>query len=155
MSATKTTGQPKPVNRLCALLMILMLILQFTPYWHYGEENAASASISSYVWFPHNNTDLNTHLKAIEPNHWVNDIVVIAVPILLLCAVGAVLCLSRSHSLLALLCPISTGLIGLIGYPCTLSLRAGAWGLHVLVCAAMLALGLYGIIAARNAAAKD
>lgn len=154
MSVTEATGKLKLFNRLCALVMAAMLVCQFTPYWHFGEGNAQSVSISSYVWFPDNCTALNAYLKTVEEGHMVNNIVMIAVPVLLLCAIGTVLCLLRSDSLLTLLFPVVAGLVGVIGYPLTASLRAGSWGLHVVLCAAMLAMGLYGMMASRKDAAK-
>ena len=37
----------KLFNILCAVVMAVLLVLEFTPYWHYGEgEEAASASMS-------------------------------------------------------------------------------------------------------------
>lgn len=98
MSAHDVSKSLKLLNRLSALLMVVMLILQFTPFWHFGESGAQTASISSYVWFPDNHTDLNAYLKTVEEGHWVNSIVIVAVPMLLLCAIGTVLCLRASDS---------------------------------------------------------
>lgn len=155
MSVPDTAKSLKLINRLSALLMVVMLILQFTPFWHFGEGGAQTVSISSYVWFPDNHTDLNAYLKTVEEGHWVNSIVVVAVPMLLLCAIGAVLCLRASDSRLTLLFPVAAGLVGLIGYLGTASLRAGAWGLPVVVCAAMLLLGLCGLVGCRKKKAAE
>ena len=48
----------------CAVLMLAVLVLQFTPYWHIGEgEEQQNVSIGAYVWFPTDHKEVDTYMK--------------------------------------------------------------------------------------------
>ncbi len=49
------TGRTRLCNMVCALLTLCFLVLQFTPFWHYGKE---SMSINGYVWLDFQNTEI-------------------------------------------------------------------------------------------------
>lgn len=52
-------------NCLAALLMVLVLVLMFVPYWDMGtEDKPVTASIHAYIWFPNDQAKLNTAIKA-------------------------------------------------------------------------------------------
>jgi len=50
-------------NLICALLMIILLVLHFAPFWTYGE-NGETASIQGYVWFPTDHGALEKYIQA-------------------------------------------------------------------------------------------
>lgn len=116
----------KRCNRLSALLMALLLILQFVPYWHYGEGDALSASINGFVWFPHHHDALTEELTAQHKGYSINPIAWTTVGLFVLCAAGAVLCLYKSHASPCAMLPLLAGLLGLGGYLSTPALRAGS-----------------------------
>ena len=45
----KKKGSVKGLNLVCAVLMAVLLALQFVPFWTVED---SQVSISSYVWFP-------------------------------------------------------------------------------------------------------
>lgn len=117
----------KLCNRLSALLMALLLILQFVPYWHYGEGDALSASINGFVWFPDDHQGLTQQLTAQHADYSINPIAWTTVGLFLLCAVGTVLCLYKSHASSCAILPVMAGLLGLFGYLSTPAFQSGAW----------------------------
>ena len=51
-------------NCLAALLMALVLVLMFVPFWDLGtEDKPVTASICSYIWFPKDNVKVTTAIK--------------------------------------------------------------------------------------------
>lgn len=51
-------------NCAAALIMVLVLVLMFVPFWNLGTpEKPVSASICSYIWFPKDNIKLTTAIK--------------------------------------------------------------------------------------------
>ncbi len=129
-----------------AILMVILLVLQFTPFWHYGEAGE-SCSISGYVWFPSDQKALESWLGTQAENHDLNSFVGMPILILLLSAVGAVICMIKPDAGAAPLLPAACGLAGIIGYLTTPALKLGAgWAWHLLICIALLALGVYGLM---------
>lgn len=130
----------------CAVLMIVLLVVQFTPFWHYGEAGE-SCSISSYVWFPSDHKELETWLGEQDGAHDLNSFVGMPILILVLSAAGAVICLIKPDKGASALLPAVCGAAGMIGYLTTPALKLGAgWAWHLLICVALLALGVYGIV---------
>lgn len=137
----------KLCSRIAAILMALMLGCQFLPYWHYGAEDAMAASVNGYVWFPHHHVELSDELKAAEEGYSINGVAYPSVLILILCALGAVVGLWKSDSMLACLLPTGCGAFGLWAYLTTSAMKAGSlWWLHVLLLAGMLAMGVLSFI---------
>ena len=135
----------KLCSRVAAVLMIVMLGCQFLPYWNDGA--GQSASVNSYVWFPHDNEWVTGQLKAAEEGYSINSVAYPTVLILLLSAIGAVVCLWKSDSMLACLFPTVCGGYGLAAYLTTAALKAGGlWWLHVLVLAGVLVAGVAGFV---------
>ena len=114
----------------CALVLVLLLITQFVPFWQDGE---MSASISSYVWFPEDSKAVTTYLK----NYLGSDFTVgnmVAGPVVLLVgsAVSLFMCLFMQKQWIAPIITAVTGLAGTIGYLATPALQLGSlWGLHL------------------------
>lgn len=144
----KLKGNAKMFNGICAVLMAVLLVLQFVPFWHFadGEEQAA-VSISSYIWFPADNDGVDDYLSAAIEDHSINDMLVTPILLLVLCAVGVVFCLIKSRNPFALLLPLASGFVGTVGYLTTPALQmGGAWVLHLLVSILLLAAAAAGFV---------
>ena len=140
----------KALNIAAACLMILMLVLQFTPFWQYPllssktEQTEKTVSIQGYVWFPDNHKDLDKALRAQteDPSFKVGKIVGMPILELVLCTVGAVFCFLRSKYSLTLLFPIAAGATGIYGY-LKPAFRVGTlWTVHFSYCVLLLAAGI-------------
>lgn len=128
-------------NIVCAVLMVILLVLQFMPFWTYGEEEAMTSSIQGYIWFPTEKGDLENYLQAqTSPEFTINDILVMPIVVLVAGAVGVVLCLIKPDNMLVSLLPAACGLVGIWGYLSKAAFRLGAnWQLHLVLCIAILA----------------
>lgn len=144
MSAYETKG--KTCNRVAALLMALLLILQFVPYWHYGEGEALSASVNGYVWFPYHHQELTAQLAAQGTGHYINDVAYPMVGVFVLCVLGTLFCLWKSGSALSAVLPVMAGALGLFGYLSAPAFQAGGWyWQHVLLFVLMIVMGVCAI----------
>lgn len=141
----------KLCNRISALLMALMLILQFLPYWHYGEEDALSASINGFVWFPHHHAGLTEQLTAQNADYSINPVAYTTVGLFVLSVLGAVFCLRESDSALCAIFPVTAGLLGLTSYLSTPAFQAGAWRwVHVTLFVLMVVTGIAAVVLRRS-----
>ena len=133
-------------NGLCALLMIVLLVLQFVPYWYYAPENG-SCSISGYVWFPTDHKELESWISAQAEGYDLNGFVGAALLVFFSAAVGTVFSLfQRKNGWPAVLTTVC-GAVSLCVYLFNAAFRLGSFRLlHVLVCAAVLALGVYSLV---------
>lgn len=132
-------------NVICALLLMILLVMQFTPYWQYGEAGE-SCSIGSYVWFPSDHKDVETWLNGQIEDFDLNGFVGMPVLLLALSAVGAVLCLIKPDKGWTALLPTLCGAAGTIAYLTDAALKLGSgWAWHLLICIVLLALGIYGL----------
>lgn len=112
----------------CAVLLAVLLVLQFTPFWSFedgGEQ--MQVSIGSYIWFPANNDALEDYLSAQIDDHSINDILVPPILVLVLSAVGLVLCVVKARLLPVLLLPLACGIAGMAGMAMP-AMQLGAWG---------------------------
>lgn len=134
-------------NIVCAVLMLALLICQFMPFWHFGETGEETASIQGYVWFPSDHGDLEKYLETINPDHDINDVLLMPILELALCAVGFCLCLIKANVAWMSAFPVAAGLIGIWGYLGKVVFRAGGnWVLHLILCIAILALGCVALV---------
>ena len=134
------------IHIFCAVLMAILLILQFTPFWHYGEAGE-SCSIGSYVWFPSDCKALETWLCDQIENHDLNRFVGMPILMMALIAVGAVLCLIKPEQGITAVLPTLCGAAGIICYLTVPALKLGSsWAWHLLICIALLALGVIGLV---------
>ena len=134
----KKSGTVKGLNLLCAVLCAVLLVLQFVPFWAEGD---GQVSIGGYIWFPSDHKTLDSQLTAEIEGYSIGDAVPLAVLLLVLSAVGIVLCILKMNNALSALVPLVCGLIGTFGYLLQPAYRMGAgWQLHCLVCVAMAAL---------------
>lgn len=134
------------VNVLCAVLMAILLFLQFVPFWQYGEAEE-SCSISSYIWFPSDHKELESWLTSQAKNHDLNSFVGMPILVLVLCAVGTIFCLVKADQGWAMLFPLACGVAGSVTYLTTPALQLGAgWTWHLLLCIVLAALSVGGLV---------
>lgn len=129
------------MNIVCAVLMLALLVMQFTPFWQYGEDGA-TASIGGYIWFPTENAEVESYLKANVDGFAIDQLVAVAVLILVLSAAGAALCLIKPQMAVTPVVTMACGLLGMYAYLAKPALRLGMhWGLYLALCAGMILLG--------------
>lgn len=134
-------------NLIAAILMIVLLVLQFLPFWQYGEAQEHAVSFQGYIWFPTNHAELETSFKeATDSNYLVNSILPMALLVLFVGAIGAVLCVMKSDEPWVGVFPVACGAAGLWGFLTKVVYRMGTnWQLHAAVCVALILVGAAGI----------
>ena len=94
-------------NVVCVILMAVLLILQFTPFW---ELNGQQISIGGYIWFPTDHEDLTAHFReVVAPDFKVDSLVLSSLIQLLLPAVGIGLLIYNRESLYIPVCAAVCG----------------------------------------------
>ena len=134
------------INVCCAALMAILLFLQFVPFWYYGEAGETS-SISSYIWFPSDHKELESWLTSQAENHDLNSFVAMPILTLVLSAIGTIFCLMKAQNGWTALLPATCGTVGTLTYLTSPALQLGSgWTWHLLLCIAVGALGVVGLI---------
>jgi len=125
-----------PLNILCVVLMVLLLVLQFLPFWSYGEP-AETASISDYIWWPEDHKSLEKHMQGqFGKDFHVWEIVGMPCGVLAFGVLGILFCLIKPRNPLCTFLPLACGGIGLWGYLCKPAFQLGVnWQLHAALCA--------------------
>ncbi len=133
-------------NLICAVLMVFLLVLQFTPFWSFGED-AETASIQGYVWFPTDHGSLEKYIEeATGSKHDINSILAMPILVLLLGAAGSLLCLIKHDQIWTAAFPVACGACGMWGYLSKAAFRLGTnWPFHLVLCIAMFVVGLLSI----------
>lgn len=133
------------LNYLLAVLMLLMIILQFTPFWHY---NGESSSISRYIWLDTSNTQLSSWLGSqIGKQVKVDDILAVPVLLLVVGAVGTVFCVVQASNPFMAIFPAVCGALGILGYLINPVFRLGSnWILHFVLFIVMLLVAAFAIV---------
>ena len=94
-------------NAACAILMVALLILQFTPFWELGGQQI---SIGGYIWFPGSHEELTAHFQEIvAPDFKVDSLVLSSLIQLLLPAAGIGLLIYNRESIFV---PVCTAVCG-------------------------------------------
>ncbi|MBR5547182.1 MAG: hypothetical protein IKU70_09435 [Clostridia bacterium] len=134
------------VNVICAVLMAILLVLQFVPFWHYGEAGE-SCSISGYIWFPSDHKELESWLISQAEDHDLNSFVGMPILVLVLSVVGSIFCLLKADQNWVGLFPLACGAAGAVAYLTIPALRLGVgWTWHLLLCIVLAVLGGYGLM---------
>jgi len=128
----------------CGGLMLLLLILQFVPFWNVDGQGI---SISTYIWFPTNHPEVTSYMKGeLGDSFAVNQIVLMPVIHLVACVVGMILCLMKKPVPVWILAVIA-GVAGIFGFAAGAAFRLGsAWVLHLLICIVLLVAGIYTLL---------
>lgn len=136
---------------ICAALILIMLILQFTPFWTYEtEDGSASCSINGYVWMPDCHADTTEYLQSAlgDSSFSVNNVYAFPAAQLAFLLVGLAFCLIKPDTPVGPLAGIAAGAFGAAGYMTRTALRLGsAWSLHLLVSVAIILMGVVAIVA--------
>lgn len=141
----KTRLPIRVMNIVCALLALALIVLQFIPYWHFGEGEAAS--ISGYIWMPSDHNDLAKYFEeSLGEKVDINNELGTPILVLVLGLAAAGLCCWKPQGMLPSLCGAAQGLAGVVGYLSSPVLRLGSlWGLHLALSIALLAWGVAGL----------
>ena len=156
---TRKASNLTPIlNVICAVLMLVLLVLlvlQFMPFGTYGDP-ATPVSIQGYIWFPGDHTGLDKALKeSVSADYSINDVLLMPILTRVLGAVGIVLCLIQSDNPFVSLLPAACGLAGTWGYLTGAAFHVGSgWVFHLILCIALLALGLISLISLLSARQK-
>lgn len=144
---TNLTTRHTVLNLTCALVMLVLLVLQFMPFWTYGEP-AQSVSIQEYIWFPGNHTGLDKVMQAtLYSDYKIDDILLMPILTLVLGAAGIVLCIFKADNPFVSLLPTACGAVSALGYLTHSAFQTGSnWTLHLLVCIILFVLGLVSLI---------
>ncbi len=128
----------KIFNIITIILMGVLLVLHFMPFWSY---DGISTSIQSYIWFPTDHAPLESYIAGqVGSDYQINDILLMPILVLLLTVIGIILCIAKSDITFVSLIPLACGLVGVWGYLFQPAFQLGTnWVLHLLVCVAMIA----------------
>ena len=132
-------------NFICAALSLLIIILQFTPFWNF---DGGSLSISSYIWFPSDHTDLTAYLTAeLRNDYSINSIVAMPILVLVGGAAGAALCVIKSKTPYTLLIPAFVGAVGAWGFLTKPAYQLGGnWVLQLIICIVLLVFAVAALV---------
>ena len=133
-------------NLICAILMGVMLVLQFVPFWSNGD---GGVSINSYIWLNYAHDDLTNSLAAaVGESFSVNQLIVAPIFQTITALIGIFVCLRWNDTALSAFLPVACGILGLWGYLSVPAMQMGnMWILHLLVSAAMLVIAVVSIAA--------
>lgn len=147
----KSSSATSALNILCAILMLVLLVLQFLPFWSYGDPTV-SVSIQEYIWFPSDHTGLDKELTSlVSADYSINDVLLMPILTLVLGAVGIVMCIFKSSNSYMSLIPTGCGLVGAFGYLTGAAFQVGSgWMLHCVVCLLLVCAGLAGFLSGRK-----
>jgi len=112
----------RTLSVLCAATLLVMLVLQFVPYWHVDGE---AFSIQKLIWFPGQCGDLSAFLSGHISDFFLGDMV--AAPLLLLVSgvTGMACCLLWMRSPFPVLLAAVCGLCGIWGFGFMPALQLG------------------------------
>jgi len=135
------------INSLCALFMLILLVLQFSAFWTYGDNNELNCSLQSYIWFPTDNTALTKHLETLVPGHAINSIIAMPIIVLVSAVLGIVFICTKPQQPLNAPLPILCGAVGVWGYLSKPEFQLGnGWHGHLVLCILMALCGVITLI---------
>lgn len=142
----KTNMIAKGISILLLVLMLGLLVLQFVPYWSFGED--ASGSIGGYIWLPSSHKGVNNALKAeFGKDYRINQYLVAPIALLVSAAVGIVFSILKCGKIGSFLLPLICGISGVVTYftyePYKLGLN---WIIHASLSIVVLAVAVIGIV---------
>ena len=150
MASRTNNGLARICNYICVVLMLVILVFQFLPFWHYStEEESFATSIQTYIWFPGECRDLDDYLAEQTGNEDIEAGQILGMPILVLVsgAVGIVLCLIKAKSAIVSLLPAICGISGIWGFLSTPAFQLGSnWVVSLVLCIAGLLVSLVSLL---------
>lgn len=140
------SNRTRVCNLLCSVLMIILVALQFMPFFTYGEAGE-TASIQSYVWFPTEYSALEKEITFVVPGHSIASLVPMPLIVILCCAVGLVMSLFMGERPFVSVFPAACGLAGVWGYLTKPEFQLGAnWQWHLILSIIIAAAGVLSLI---------
>jgi len=130
----------KTMNILCAVLMLVLLVCQFLPFWSIDGD---AASIAGFIWLPFDHEGLTSHFQTTlnDPDFYAGKIVLMNAIVIAASAIGTIFCLSHSEDWWSTIFPGVCGIFGVISYLAVPAYRMGsAWLLHLLLSIGILLL---------------
>lgn len=136
----------KAWNTVCAVLILVLLVTQFLPFWHYGTPDQ-TVSISSFVWLLTDHDAVSGALsEATGAAVTVNTVFAPAVLLLCFGVASLALILWKSESGLVAAVPLLTAAMGFWQYLGKSAYRLGdGWVLHFALCAVLAAVSMWRI----------
>lgn len=128
----------------CAVLMLAVLVLQFTPYWHIGEgEEQQDVSIGAYVWFPTDHKEVDAYMKEqVSSDFNISGVVGVHSLVLVLSAAGLVLCLVKPAMPVSPVLVMGSSVSGLVGCLGMKAFQLGStWAVLLILFIAALVMG--------------
>ena len=128
----------------CAVLMLAVLVLQFTPYWHIGEgEEQQNVSIGAYVWFPTDHKEVDTYMKEqVSSDFNISGVVGVHSLVLVLSVAGLVLCLVKPAMPVSPVLVMGSSVSGLVGCLGMKAFQLGStWAVLLILFIAALVMG--------------
>lgn len=143
----KTTlkNPTKSMNLICALLMALLVLLQFMPFWTVDGE---TVSVMHYMGFPDEHNNLSSWLDGtVSGGFMINDLVAWFFFTVVLAIVGVVLCIKYREKALVALIPSACGIVGVLYCINEQAFRLGqTWVLQLLMYILLLALAVCNLV---------
>lgn len=142
------TNRTSICNLISVILLIVLLVFQFTPFWSYGENGDLTASIQGYIWFPSDHSALEKYFEAeTSADHTINAVLAMPILLLLVGAVGIVVGLLKADQVWVGTFPTVCGAVGLWGYLTKPVFQLGGnWHLQLILCLALLAMGIVTLL---------
>ena len=128
----------------CAVLMLAVLVLQFTPFWHIGEgEEQQDVSIGAYVWFPTDHKEVDTYMKEqVSSDFNISGVVGVHSLVLVLSVAGLVLCLVKPAMPVSPVLVMGSSVSGLVGCLGMKAFQLGStWAVLLILFIAALVMG--------------
>lgn len=135
----------------CAFLSLVMIGLQFLPFWDMGAE-VGKLSIADVLWFPHKHEGIDAYFesflivdKTVNP-FVINQVVLVPVFIFAIAVVGFVLCFtmkSKGYTFAPIIC----GLLVVVGYLVRPEMQKGeGWYFHFIPAIIMLVVAVLELV---------
>ena len=132
-------------NYVSAVMMLVVLVMQFMPFWHY---DGMSTSIQTYIWFPTDQKDLTSYLTAqLGADYNINSIVLAPIVILVSYVAGIVLAVIKGDNPWCKLVPIIGSLVGIWGFLVKPAYHLGsAWVVQLILCIGVAATAVIAMV---------
>lgn len=133
-------------NAVCVLLLAVLLVLQFTPFW---ELDGQQISIGSYIWFPTEHSDLTGYIQeeTVNPDYRIDSLVLPSIVQLVIPAAGIFLFLYNREGIFVQICAAVSGLVGIWSFLCKPAFRLGTiWYVHLILVILLLIAGIVSLV---------
>lgn len=139
-------NKDKTLSIIAMGLLVVLFVLQLLPFWSF-EGN--SASIQSYVWFPHNHEAINSYIASqVGGNYQINDMMIMPVLVAFATVIGVAMGAWQKMAMWVNAIPLLGGIIGVWGYFSHPALRMGSgWVLQLLVSVATVVVAVMAFVA--------